>query len=216
MDPDDLVPPAISVSSTSPTRRSLLSLLSLGVVAGGLTGLMGSESIEARKKKGKRKKRKKKKKGGKGGGNSQCNGSVKGNASTSEEAALLPMINDFRAQQQPPLPPLTRQAQLDSAAVAHSRDMATRCYFDHTSPDGSNPGDRIAATGYQANAWAENIYKGSGSLGSAAEAFDAWKNSQGHRENMLSTDVTEIGIGTALDSSGFMNWTNVFGRPRDI
>jgi hypothetical protein len=30
---------------------------------------------------------------------------------------------------------------------------------------------------------------------------------------MLSTDVTQIGIGTALDSSGFMIWTNVFGRP---
>jgi uncharacterized protein YkwD len=90
--------------------------------------------------------------------------------------------------------------------------MATRCYFDHDSPDGKDPGDRIAATGYQAIAWAENIYKGSGNLGSAAEAFAAWQNSDGHRANMLSTNVTEIGIGTALDRSGYMNWTNVFGN----
>ena len=121
------------------------------------------------------------------------------------------MINDFR-QQNGGLPALTRQGQLDSAAVAHSRDMVSRCFFDHINPDGADPGDRIAATGYLANAWAENIYKGSGNLGSAAEAFDAWQKSDGHRANMLNSDVTDIGIGSALDSADFMNWTNVFGR----
>jgi uncharacterized protein YkwD len=121
------------------------------------------------------------------------------------------MINGFR-QQNGNLPALERQGLLDSAAAAHLRDMATRCYFDHDSPDGNDPGDRIAATGYQAIAWAEIIYKGSGNLGSAAEAFAAWQNSDGHRANMLSTNVTEIGIGTALDRSGYMNWTNVFGN----
>jgi uncharacterized protein YkwD len=193
------------------TRRSLFSLLRLGGIASGLSILTQLEPVAARKKKNRRKK---KRKGGKGGGGSNnCGGSVNGNATASDETALLQMINAFR-QQNGVLPALTRQAQLDSAAVTHSRDMVTRCFFDHVNPDGADPGVRIAATGYQANSWAENIYKGSGNLGSAAEAFDAWKNSAGHRANMLSAEVTEIGIGTALDSSGFMNWTNVFGRRR--
>ncbi|MFN8674961.1 MAG: CAP domain-containing protein [Thermomicrobiales bacterium] len=209
MDPDIMVSPVISDSPASPTRRSLLALLGLGPVAGGLATLLALETTEAKKK---RKKRKNKKKGGKGGGKGSCTGSVNGSASASEEVTLLQLINDFR-QQNGGLPPFVRQDLLDSAAVAHSRDMVTRCFFDHINPDGKDPGDRIAATGYQAAAWAENIYKGSGNLGSAAEAFDAWKNSQGHRDNMLSTAVTQIGIGTALGSAGFMNWTNVFGRP---
>lgn len=91
--------------------------------------------------------------------------------------------------------------------------MANRCYFAHESPEGTGPAQRIAATGYQAKNFAENLYKGSGSLGSPQSAVDAWKNSEGHRNNMLNTQVTQIGIGTALDASGYMNWTNVFGRP---
>lgn len=211
MDADTSIAPITSAPSTSPTRRSLLSLLGAGTLAGGLAGLAVLEPTEAKKKKGKKRKTKKKKNGGKGGGDNRCTGSVNGSASPADEDALLQMINTFR-QQNGGLPALTRQSQLDSAAVAHSRDMVARCFFDHVNPDGKDPGDRIAATGYQANAWAENIYKGSGNLGSAAEAFKAWEDSQGHRENMLRTNVTEIGIGTALDGSGFMNWTNVFGR----
>lgn len=209
MESDTTRSPVISDPPASPTRRSFLSLLAGGALAGSLGRLVPPDLVEARKKH----KRKKKKKGKNGGSGNKCTGSVNGSASAAEHDALLTMINDFRGQQLPPLPILSRQAQLESAAVAHSRDMATRCFFDHVNPDGADPGDRIAATGYQANAWAENIYKGSGSLSSASAAFDAWKNSPPHRANMLSTDVTQIGIGTALDSSGFMIWTNVFGRP---
>lgn len=210
MGPETILSPVISDSPTSSTRRTLLSLLGAGPIAGGLASLVTPAHTEARKKR----KKKKKKKGGKGGGGgNQCGGSVNGSASTIEHGVLLQKINDFR-QQNGGLPPLSRQTQLDSAAVAHSRDMATRCFFDHINPDGADPGDRIAATGYQASAWAENIYKGSGSLGSAVEAFNAWETStKGHRENMLSTTVTQIGIGTALDASGFLIWTNVFAKP---
>jgi uncharacterized protein YkwD len=211
MKEDPTNPLCISNPPTRASRRSLLSLLGLGTLTSGLSMLTKPELMEAKKKK---KRRKKKRRGGKGGGGSNnCGGSVNGAAAASDEAALLQMINTFR-QQNGGLPALTRQAQLDSAAVAHSQDMAKRCFFDHKNPEGADPGARIAATGYQAIAWAENIYKGSGNLGSAAEAFDTWKNSAGHRANMLSGDVTEIGIGTALDGSGFMNWTNVFGRRR--
>ncbi len=139
MDPDIMVSPVISDSPASPTRRSLLALLGLGPVAGGLATLLALETTEAKKK---RKKRKNKKKGGKGGGKGSCTGSVNGSASASEEVTLLQLINDFR-QQNGGLPPFVRQDLLDSAAVAHSRDMVTRCFFDHINPDGKDPGDRI-------------------------------------------------------------------------
>lgn len=211
MDPDVNVPPVISDSLVSPSRRTLISLLGVGALAGGLASLVGPETTESRKKKGK------KKKGGKGKGNGKgkCAGKVNGSASATEEEALLQMINDFRADNGA-LQPLTRQPQLDNAAASHSRDMATRCYFEHVSPDGTNPFERMAAAGYPGVPLSENIYKGSGSFASAAEAFDAWKNSDGHRTNMLDPQAAQIGIGTALETSGFMNWTNVFGRPRDI
>ncbi|MFT4040633.1 MAG: CAP domain-containing protein, partial [Thermomicrobiales bacterium] len=125
---------------------------------------------------------------------------------------LLDMINQLRAQNN--RGPLTRQTNLDTAARAHSQDMITRCFFDHVNPDGTDPFQRMKNAGYTGVPLAENIYKGSGSLGSAAEAFDAWKNSPGHLTNMLTPDATEIGIGTALDGGTWMNWTNVFGRPR--
>jgi uncharacterized protein YkwD len=210
MDSETLVHPIISDSSTSPTRRSLIALVGVGALAGGLASLVGPESTDAKKKK-----KGKKKRGGKGKGKSKCTGKVNGSASGAEEEALLQMINDFRAGNGG-LQPLARHPQLDNAAATHSRDMATRCYFEHVSPNGTNPFDRMAAAGYPGVPLSENIYKGSGSFASAAEAFDAWKNSDGHRTNMLDPQASQIGIGTALEGSGFMNWTNVFGRLRDI
>ena len=208
MESDTTRSPVNSDPPASPTRRSFLSLLAGAALAGSLDRLLAPDLAEARKKH----KKKKKKKGNKGGGN-KCTGSVNGSASAAEQDALLTMINDFRAENGG-LPPLAREAHLDNAAVAHSRDMATRCFFDHKNPDGKDPFQRMTAAGYTGTPLAENIYKGSGSLASAAQAFHAWETSkEGHRENMLDGRAQEIGIGTALNSAGFMIWTNVFGKP---
>ncbi|MFB7506818.1 sigma-70 family RNA polymerase sigma factor, partial [Streptomyces broussonetiae] len=44
--------------------------------------------------------------------------------------------------------PLTEDPQLQTAAQGHSDDMAARHFFDHTNPDGADPGQRITAAGY--------------------------------------------------------------------
>ncbi len=197
-----------------PTRRSLLSLLGIGPLTGALTIWFTPEVAESGKKKHKKKKKrnKKKKKGGKGAGTIKCSGNVIGSAGASEEAALLQQINTFRQQNGNP-GDLVREAQLDSAAAAHSRDMATRCYFAHVNPEGLDPFDRIKAAGYTATPWAENLYVGSGSFQSAAQAIESWRTStKGHREAILDPKANEIGIGTALDGAGNMYWTNTFGR----
>jgi uncharacterized protein YkwD len=38
--------------------------------------------------------------------------------------------------------------------------------------------------------------------------------SSGHRANILNTNLTEIGIGLARDSSNRPYWVQVFGKPR--
>ena len=48
---------------------------------------------------------------------------------------------------------------------------------------------------------------------SAAEVVSSWMRSPGHRDNILSSEFTEIGTGVALGRNGRLYWAQVFGRP---
>jgi uncharacterized protein YkwD len=85
--------------------------------------------------------------------------------------------------------------------------MAARDYFDHTSPDGKDPGDRITAAGYQWTTYGENIARGQQT---PAAVMDSWMNSPGHRANILNCSFKEIGLGVH-EGSGGPWWTQVFG-----
>ena len=61
------------------------------------------------------------------------------------EAQLYEAVNRTRVQYH--LHPLQRQEVLDRAARAHSRDMATRRYMSHDTPEGLNPVHRIQRAG---------------------------------------------------------------------
>ena len=82
--------------------------------------------------------------------------------------------------------------------------------MSHTGTDGSNPGDRIARAGYRFSAWGENVAIG---YPDAASVMDGWMNSPGHRANILSGNVTEIGIGLAYAADGTPYWTMDLARP---
>ncbi|MFJ9870009.1 sigma-70 family RNA polymerase sigma factor [Streptomyces sp. NPDC101165] len=103
--------------------------------------------------------------------------------------------------------PLTENAQLDKAAQAHSDDMAARNFFDHTNPDGADPGQRITAAGYRWSTYGENIAKGQQTPQSV---MDSWMNSPGHRANILNCSFKEIGVGVHKGSGGPW-WTQDFG-----
>ncbi|XIE77524.1 sigma-70 family RNA polymerase sigma factor [Streptomyces sp. SBR177] len=105
--------------------------------------------------------------------------------------------------------PLTAHPLLTRAAQGHSDDMAARNFFDHTNPDGADPGDRVTAAGYQWSTYGENIAKGQRT---PAEVMDAWMNSPGHRANILNCSFKEIGIG--IHDAGGPYWTQVFGARR--
>lgn len=92
------------------------------------------------------------------------------------------------------------------AAQAHSADMARRGYFDHVSPDGRQPWDRLAARGVGYRMVAENIAWTPEQ--SARQTLQGWINSPGHRANLENCAYTHHGIG--MENA---YWTHVFVTP---
>jgi uncharacterized protein YkwD len=91
--------------------------------------------------------------------------------------------------------------------------MAARNYFDHFSPEGKSPSDRMTAAGYKWLNWGENITAG---FTSGMEAVDTWIHSNsGHREQILTKELPEIGVGCADNGTGAYRTyaTQVFGYP---
>ncbi|MEU3912918.1 sigma-70 family RNA polymerase sigma factor [Streptomyces sp. NPDC029721] len=103
--------------------------------------------------------------------------------------------------------PLKEDAQLDRAAQGHSDDMARRGFFDHTNPDGADPGDRTTAAGYRWSTYGENIAKGQQT---AQDVMDSWMKSPGHRANILNCSFKDIGVGMHPGAGGPW-WTQNFG-----
>jgi uncharacterized protein YkwD len=106
----------------------------------------------------------------------------------------------------------------DLMAIARTRAevMAANDVMSHTEPNGQNVFDRIRDAGltwYGAGeiiAW--NNYP---TEYSAAEAIQAWMDSPGHREIMLSTGYNYVGYGAAESASGKMYYAGVFIKEPD-
>jgi len=130
------------------------------------------------------------------------------------EQQILQMINDARAQKN--LNPLALNSKLSSAAYAHSTDMACNNFVDHVGSDGSTWFTRVQAQNYTYSYASENIYVGNPAFGGTPDgAFTWWMNSQVHRDNILSTKVSEIGIGYAYYSNSTYGgyYTLDFAKP---
>lgn len=125
-----------------------------------------------------------------------------------EESDFLLLLNEFRAENG--LNGLAATPLLNQVAYDHSLDMGNRQYFDHTNPEGESPFDRMRAAGYRGGFMAENIAAGQQT---AQQAFASWRDSPGHRQNMLNPRFKAIGIGRAeVQRSRFgVYWTTVFG-----
>jgi uncharacterized protein YkwD len=109
--------------------------------------------------------------------------------------------------------PLKLNANLTSAALAHSRDMAMHGEFDHRGHDGSTPAVRVQRAGYGKYVIVgENIAAGAMT---PTEATQGWLASPAHCENIMDGRFTAIGIGYAanLRTSEGMYWTQDFAAP---
>jgi len=93
--------------------------------------------------------------------------------------------------------------------------MATEGFFSHTAPEGTPFFDRVQNAGYSYGAVAENISQGQYLPGQdvAGSVVKSWMASAGHRENIVSTDYTETGIGVYHDTDGRYFFTMIFARP---
>jgi uncharacterized protein YkwD len=118
------------------------------------------------------------------------------------------------------VPPLREQDQLAQASAGHSQDMVDHKYFAHDSQDGGDVVARLTDVGYipATGEWVvgENLAWGSGVLASPAALVNAWMNSPPHRENLLSPDFSEVGMGVVYgtpssDASDGVTVTTDFG-----
>jgi hypothetical protein len=137
------------------------------------------------------------------------------------ELLMLGLINQERTSRG--LDPLTINNALNDSSEDHSKWMLDNDVFNHTGADGSNPGDRIAATEYKLEGnWstAENIGWQSergepGIADDVADIHESLMNSPGHRANILNPDLQDIGIG--VETGDFQGYDGVmitqnFGR----
>ncbi len=126
----------------------------------------------------------------------------------------LARTNAYRSQFN--CPPLHENAQLDQAAFAHSQDMAVHDYFDHNSPSGQTPWDRIHAAGYQFSMAAENIAAGYPTPEAVIDAFfHETPPNDGHRRNLLNCALRDVGFAYYYQKGSTYGsyWTQDFATP---
>jgi uncharacterized protein YkwD len=93
------------------------------------------------------------------------------------------------------LEPVVADPHLEIAAQKHADDMLARRYYNHLTPEGLTPRDRIEDAGLFSSLVAENIAEGEFSV---AEVMDGWMKSEEHRANILNPRVTALGVGLAV------------------
>lgn len=129
-----------------------------------------------------------------------------------KQSELLRRINDAR--QAEGLAPLSFSNTLSRAAQVHVRDIVEHNYsLTHIGSDGSSVRDRAEREGYPSRYVGENVAAGNDSV---EDTFDQWMNSTGHRDNILSLNYTQIGIGYYLNAPNTTYdhyWVTVFGSP---
>jgi uncharacterized protein YkwD len=92
------------------------------------------------------------------------------------------------------LAPLSTDAGLAKIARGHSCAMAKRAFFDHATPEGETPGDRMRKAGRRFHAAGENIARIE-NLDPVKTVVAGWMNSPPHRENILTRKFTRTGVG---------------------
>jgi len=141
------------------------------------------------------------------------------------EKQVHQLTNQYRIQNG--LTTLAWDDRLSDVARNHSKDMASRSYFSHDTPDGIDPTGRGAIYGYNCekrvgnliySGIAENIFQNNlydtvwytngiptsyewNSMDEIAQStVGGWMDSPGHRQNILTSTYDNEGIGVAISS----------------
>ena len=89
------------------------------------------------------------------------------------------------------LPPLHEDARLDDAADDRVTDMEDQGSWAHIAPDGRQPFLWLRPHGYDYRYAGENLASG---FDTTEVLVDAWMESRGHRENILSPMYRDCGV----------------------
>lgn len=117
--------------------------------------------------------------------------STSGSAAQSSYAdQVVTLVNQQRAKAG--LKPLAVDKSLAVMALDKAKDMYNNHYFDHTSPTYGSPFTMMKSYGISFTYAGENIAMGQKT---PQEVMNAWMNSPGHKQNILSPNYTKIGVG---------------------
>jgi len=104
--------------------------------------------------------------------------------------------------------PVQLDAQLNSAAATHSRDMSVQNRPWHFGSDGSSPIDRVQRTGYAGQMTGENI---SETYETEVETLAAWMEQPDTRAVILNPEARNMGFSWFQEPDGKLWWTMVMG-----
>lgn len=133
------------------------------------------------------------------------------------EKIIIDQTNAFR--QEEGREPVAVDETLKKTAEAFAKYMAETDDYGHRA-DGKSPSQRASEKGYEFCIVSENIAyqfrtRGFETNKLAKNFFEGWKNSPGHRKNMLEPDVTQTGVAVAQsENTGVFYAVQMFGRPQ--
>lgn len=87
--------------------------------------------------------------------------------------------------------PLKESRLLDEAARLKAEDMFKNNYWNHVSPEGTQPWYFFDKAGYVYAYAGENLAR---NFDTSAGVIAGWMNSPGHKENLLNPNYTDVGI----------------------
>lgn len=125
------------------------------------------------------------------------------------EMAQVRLINRYRAAHR--LPTLRIDRKLSATAEWMGADMPRHSYFGHRDSMRRDPFRRLVAFKYPTNSWrGENLAAG---YPDARRTFIQWRNSRGHRANMLNRNYRAIGVARVCKFRSRYNcyWVTEFG-----
>jgi uncharacterized protein YkwD len=134
-------------------------------------------------------------------------------------ASITDRTNAFRKKEG--RTPVAANAKLTATAKYFADYMPKSDEYGHTA-DGKGPADRAKAHGYAYCIVLENIAYAFDSRGFdtgplAEKFFTGWRESPGHRRNILDSDVTETGVALARsEKTGYYYAVQMFGRPKSL
>ena len=118
--------------------------------------------------------------------------SIFGMRASIESEELIQLSNQARTNEG--VGELRTSPRLQHAAQAKADDMIERDYWSHYAPDGTSPWFFIESEGYNYRFAGENLAK---SFQTSQGVLHGWLQSPDHRDNLLDSRFSEIGIATA-------------------